>query len=262
MRTATPEPIPARPVLSLSLAGVAAWEASPREQLEAAALMGFGAVHLNGAAPGTRARDLDRSARRDLAALLRRLGLEPSGVDLWIPPEHLVDPARQERAMHALLGAIELAADVGELAGDRPRSAVSTVLPADLPADARATLIARADACGVVVADHAWPRPESSDDTWIRAGLDPAHLLLTGADVLSAAARLGPALGSARLSDAGPFGRVAPGTGAGRLDVDAYAVTLLATGYRRAVVLDLRMVPGPIDAARAVATGWGARTTA
>ena len=78
--------------LSLSLAGLTPREGvamEPRAAIEWAAGLGYRAVQLDGAAAGVRARDLDRSGRRDLAALLRRLQLGFSGLDLWIPPAAL-----------------------------------------------------------------------------------------------------------------------------------------------------------------------------
>src|SRR4051812_47398878 len=118
--------MPMAPELSVSLAGLessaeAPWAAGPRAAIEWAAAAGFRSVTLDGAAPGVRARDLDRSGRRDLAALLRRRGIGFAGIALWIPPEPLLAPAKTERALGAALGAIELAADLSRLeAGTTP----------------------------------------------------------------------------------------------------------------------------------------------
>src|SRR5690606_13026801 len=87
---------------ALSIAGVrddpALKGAGPRAPIEAAAKAGFRAVALDASAAGLRPRDLDRSARRDLAALLRRLELAFAGLDLWIPPEHFASPEHADRA--------------------------------------------------------------------------------------------------------------------------------------------------------------------
>ena len=57
---------------------------------------------------------------------------------------------------------------------------------------------------------------------------------------------------AARLSDLGPGGRVA--VGSGKLDVLAYQVALATKGYSRAGVVDLRGVRGQEGAATAAAT--------
>lgn len=148
--------------LAISLAGLrkddptAAWYAGPRAAVAWAAGLGVRGVQLDAAAPGVRARDLDRSARRDLAALLRRSGLEFTGLDLWLPGEHLKDTAHVDRAVAAITGAIALAGELAPLAGESGRL-VSLMLPVATPADVIAQIGSEADHHGVMIADHAWP---------------------------------------------------------------------------------------------------------
>ncbi|CAN5743312.1 hypothetical protein BH11PLA1_BH11PLA1_06940 [soil metagenome] len=114
-----PEILTAR---SLALASVAARGGAAhdaalalREHLALATRLGLGGVTLDATRAGLRARELDRSARREVAALLRRNALTLAAVDAFVPPAHFADPATQERATSAVLAAIELAAELGGL---------------------------------------------------------------------------------------------------------------------------------------------------
>jgi sugar phosphate isomerase/epimerase len=241
-----------RPLLAVSLAGLertanAPWAAGPRAAIDWAAGLGIAGVQIDAMAAGVRPRDLDRSARRDLAALLRRSHLALSGLDLWIPPEHFVDAAKADRALAAALAAIELSADLARLTEGSPTPALSVVLPELLAAEARTAITNQSQTHGVGVADHAL-KPIMG------AGLDPAAILLAGQDPGAAAARAGASLVSARLSDASLTGRVAPG--AGRLDEITYLASLSVAGYQRPLVLDLRGVPNQAAAASAVVSRW------
>jgi sugar phosphate isomerase/epimerase len=241
-----------RPELAVSLAGLerrvdAPWAGGPRAAIQWAAA-GFRAVQLDATAVGLRPRELDRSARRDLAALLRRLGLTLTGLDLWIPPEHLLDPGRAERALDAVLQAVDLGADLARLNGHA--AAVSLVLPEGLPREVGATITERSLASGVPVADHAIAPVGAS------IGIDPAAMLLAGQDPAAAAARAGRALASARLSDASPTGRVPALSPGGRLDLTVYLASLAVAGYTRAVVLDLRGLADQGAAAESARRAW------
>lgn len=217
-----------------------------RAQVEWARARGAGAVHLDATAPGVRPRDLDRSARRDLASLLRRNGLALGGIDLWVPPEHFVEPARADRAAAALLGAIDLAAEIADLTGDHGRVArVGVVFPERLPSDARALFADRADRAGACVADHAPRAVEAVAGARgpLGVGIDPAACLADGVDPAAAALRAGSALLAARLSDISRIaggGRVVPGSGEGRLDVLAYTVALATAGFDGSLAIDVR----------------------
>src|SRR5688572_21716696 len=98
---------------SLSIAGVVEPVGEgARALIEWAAGLGYRAVQLDGTMAGLRARELDRSGRRDLAALLRRLELGYSGLDLWVPEAHFVDGAQQDRAVAAVVAGLELSAEL------------------------------------------------------------------------------------------------------------------------------------------------------
>lgn len=207
--------------LSVALTGLVAPEAL-REQVEWAAGLGFRALQINAASPGTRARDLSRSARRDIAAMLRRHEMTCAGVDLFIPPGHFVEPAHADRAAEAAGEALGLAADLASLTAGR--AAVCVSLPAEpTAAGIVAALVTRARECGAVLADASWPAKWTAQG--VAACIDPATIMLAGDDKESPAkalARTGPAAACVRLSDLGPGGRVEPGTG--RLDLLAYLV--------------------------------------
>jgi sugar phosphate isomerase/epimerase len=260
--------------LGVALAGLVA-PASLRGQVEWAAGCGFRAVQLNAAAADSRPRDLGRSARRDIAALLRRHELELAGVDLWLPPAHLIDAAHADRAAEALRGAIDLAAELAPLAGGR------AVVSVALPVDARAAgvvgeLATLAQERGVALADHAWPGAWGQDAPAAKAadgatpgatqraplsapvlmGLDPAAVLLSGAAPETELARRGAQIAAARLSDLDATGRVEPGTG--RLDLLAYAVALAMRPDLGAPVLDLRNVKDQDAVARRMVSMLGA----
>lgn len=154
----------------VSLCGLASghevpWGTSPRDAIEWLASAGARSIVLDGARDGLRARQLDGTARRGLASLLKRLGLSFDGIDLWIPPGDLCDPIRAERALDAACDAITLAADLHRAMGARGLApAINIALPAsaraDAPArdamlttDARATLRHAAHHFGVPIAD-------------------------------------------------------------------------------------------------------------
>src|SRR2546426_244768 len=98
----------------------------PRAALERLAAAGFRRVQLSASQETLRPRELDRSGRRDLLILLRRLELSAGGLDAWVPPARLRDPESVDRAVGALKEAIVLAADLGRLP-------VTLTLPPPLP---------------------------------------------------------------------------------------------------------------------------------
>jgi sugar phosphate isomerase/epimerase len=250
--------------LSISVSGLergggAPWDDGPRAAIQWAADSGFSGITLDGTMPGLRARELDRSARRDLAALLRRLGLRFDGIDLWIPPEHYADPARAERARAALLQAIDLGAEVARAAG-APRPVVHTCF-GQLGADLADAINGCGDRAGVRIAAYGL-LPAGHPEDPLGWGVDPAASILAGAapdrDVLAAGSRLR----GARLSDACSDSRVTPGSREGRLDVQAYLAALAAVGFRGPVTLDLRALPDQPTAARRAAAWWSAAAQA
>lgn len=263
------------PPLSLALAGLTV-RTGLRAQVEWAAEMSraggessrWRGVQLN-AAGETKPRDMGRSARRDLTALLRRHELGLSGVDLWIPPAHFTDPALADRALGAVNDAIDFTAELAALMNE-PHAVLSLELPRAGEGESVARPLAeRAASRGVVIADHAWPPGDlapgergcarGDHGTPIRVGLDPAAIFLTVAsgegrdgewlkDPARAASHLGDRVASARLTDLGAAGRVPAGTG--RLDVLAYLVALSTAGYAYDLVVDFRGIARQEQAAR------------
>lgn len=255
--------------LAIALAGLredAAFAgAGPRAPIDAVARLGYRAVILDAAAHGLRPRELDRSARRDLAAALRRMEVAFAGLDLWIPPSHFADPAHADRAAVAVGEALELAADLARGVG-AGSSLVSVALPRGLEGDRSALfdgvlsgLLARADKAGATLVDHALPLGACGESDLLGVGIDPASLLLRDADPVGLTGKHGAHVRVARWSDADTVSRIAPSmTGArGRLDWRAYAMTVAAATPAKRLVLDLRGVPEAFASAGAVArTLW------
>lgn len=232
--------------LSCALFGLGAPRAF-RAQAEWAAERGFEGVQIDATSPETRPRDLGRSARRDLGAILRRAELACSGIDLWIPPEHFTDPSRSDRALSAVAEALGLASELAELTGGRP--VVCVTLPAGASGDALLPVLASAaSSAGATLADHRWPVPSDGspvsnlvDGRTVGVGIDPVSIILAQsviADPEGAVSRAGARLASVRLSDFDAGSRVAPGTG--RLDLLGYAVSVATSGFGGFSVLDLR----------------------
>lgn len=237
--------------LSLSLAGLSGpGRETLRDQLEWARGLGFAGVQLNAAWHETRPRDLSRSARREVAALVRRSGLVLTGVELWIPPGHFTDPAHADRAASAVREAQEFAADMDSLCGPaggarggrggsrREGGVVCLAFPEGREGDEVASLLGR-DVSGAMIADHRWP---VSDQEFggVGVGLDPAAVILAEEDPARAVHTVAGRLLSARVSDLSASGRVPAGEG--RVDIFSFAIALETSGYAdgRHAVVDLR----------------------
>ena len=225
----------------------------PRVALERLAAAGFSRVQLSAAQPGLRPRELDRSARRDLLATLRRLGLGAVGLDLWLPVAHWHDPAQSDRAMDALVVAIRLAGDLGRL----PLS-VSLASTPDDGADSTPTAIAReAERYGIAIADHAVPPVVHPG---LGVGIDPASWLGAGRDPVAAVGAHAASLVSVRLGDLLPGGLRAPlGTGAGGLDLSGYRRALQAASFRGPLVVDVRGWTDPWTGLAQTVQAWRER---
>ncbi len=243
--------------VSVSLSGVGA--SAPGE--DARALIQWVAslecrwIQLDATAAGVRARELDRSGRKDLSATLRRAELALSGLDLFIPPKHFLQPASVDRAVSAILSAVELASDLREsFAGGVPL--VATELPPELAGDVRSLIESSADRHGVAVADHRWPATVDAAEGPIGLGFDPASALAAGGDVFDFLTRLTRPPAQARLSDTSSGARVPAGSSSGKLDLVEYTAALAVPGYRSAVVVDLRGLNSPRAAAGKVIAAW------
>ncbi|MEM1329549.1 MAG: hypothetical protein AAGG07_03200 [Planctomycetota bacterium] len=213
-------------------------------------------IVLDGTDPDTRARNLDRSARRDLAATLRREELRLAGIDLFLPERHLAEPAHVDRASAALGNALELASDLASLVGDGSRPVVTFVSPEAPLVGVIDELCGRAERVGATLADGAVDGPRGGSA--VGASLDPSALLLGGRDPAVRLSELGARCVQARLADAGSSGPVYVGSGSGRLDAGSYAAAVVTSGGALAsapVVLDGR---GLRDADKAVTAGTAA----
>lgn len=234
--------------LSVAMVGLGAGvkAGTPREVLEAIAARfaraGARGVQLDATLPGFRPRELDRSARRDLAGTLRRLEMACSGVDAFVPSEHFLDRATVDRAANAVIAAIELAGDLGTLCNGGRN--VCVAFPEKISHDVRESIIESCERCGVRLADTVWPQL-ADPHPHVGVGFDPAAVLAAGQDPAIVAAGLGQKLVVARVSDvaSGIVGvRCEPGSGRGKLDIDAYHAALEIIGHTSMPVVDLRGV--------------------
>jgi len=241
--------------LAVSLAGLGDTVGAGRSGIEWAARAGITAVQLDAAVRGMRARELDRSARRDLAAILRRFELEFSGLDLWIPPGHFESADHADRAIEATAAALGLAADLADLAGGH--AIVSVVLPASLPDTTRIALEEAASRAGARLADHAPSPGQRPASHGIAIGIDPAAILAAGGDPSQRTIEAAPNVVSARLSDWDGVGRAEIGRW-GRLDLTAYRAALSVAAPESPVVVDLRTLRDPGSGLRAALDAWEA----
>lgn len=240
----------------------AAGPVNARERIDAIAALGVRGIALDAGAPGLRARELGRSARRDVASVLRRSELELGGLDLWIPPEHFTSPDTSERAIEAVGSALALAAELAGLVGGRSRALVSVELPADLDTGTRAVLGAEAQRCGAALADHAIVPEDAPSGAEVKPvpgevgiGIDPVAYLMAGRSAGKAVTRAGDRLASARLGDANAMGRCVLGAQGSKLDLRGYAGALIVSGQPW-VTLDARDLPEPDTAVRRGAEAW------
>ncbi len=231
--------------LSLAMVGLGdcadVRDTSARGLIEWIGSRGVRFVQLDATMAGLRARELGRSARRDIAALVKRVGLSITGLDLWIPASHFADNVNQQRAIDATIGACELAAElrsIGGVGGHEAGFGLSLALHEETPGAVLDAIGAAASRAGVFVLDHAWPMRSVASDSPIRVGIDPAVLIAAGASVAEAVLSASPAPAAFRLSDLAAIGRVAPDEGT--LDLAGYDIALTTINWGGAVTLDIR----------------------
>lgn len=242
------------PEIAVSLAGLPARSAPWASTQQACAWVRdqrVRGVALDASRPDCRARELGRSARRDLAAMLRRTELELAGVDLFIPPEHYTDPARAQRAIETVQQTAMLAVELARLVGGRSRPLVSLTLPVSLPDHEREALGAMFEKYGAIGADHTPGTPGRGE--WLAPGVDPAAHLLAGQDPVAAAS--GPGLAALRLSALNATGRCPVNAEGARPDATAYAAAALTSGQRW-ITADTRGCAEPARAALAAIETW------
>ncbi len=241
------------PEISISTAGYLTGSPSPKAAIEEIHAIGVRGISLDAAAPDFRPRELTRSARRDLAASLRRRELEFTGLDLWIPPEHFADATHVHRAIDAVNQAAEMSSELAALVGGRSTPTVSVVLASDMNPTDRVAIGANAQRVGGIIADH---QPEQDQHvSGIGIGIDPTMVLMTGHSPGKAVTRAGKNLASVRLSDLSAMGRCVVGSQGGKLDVRGYAGALIVAGQEW-IVLDVREMPEPRVAAALATQAW------
>lgn len=214
--------------------------------------MGFRAVQLSATQPGMRPRELDAGARRGLRSALARDGLCCGGIDAWIPPSHLIEPASVDRALAALEGACGLAADLG-------RCVVSAVIPREASPEVLQEVVRMADRHGVRIADFCADPPDGRmPREVVGVGVDPAALISAGIEPAARVAALGRDVAAARVVDLMASGmRGPPGERAGaRLDLPAYAAALALCGARPPCCADARQWADPAGGLRASLARW------
>ncbi|MBG83090.1 MAG: hypothetical protein CMJ40_00925 [Phycisphaerae bacterium] len=211
---------------------------------------GWRAVQLSAAMPGARPRELGASARRDLAATLRRTELVAAGMDLWIPQEHFLDPSTVDRAVSSFDAACGLASDLGI-------TALSVILPGpdQLDDEIREVIESSSVKHGVLIADHRMPYEHV--DEIESAGLDPAACFSVDRDPVNVVLELAGRLVAPRLSDLIATGlRGVPGDVGGRLDIHAYRAAVATVASNRHVALDLRQLTSPWEGMRTARAAW------
>lgn len=215
-----------------------------RDCLHWARSKSFCTITLDATMPGLRPRELDTSARREISVLLKRHELSLAGVDCFVPPAHLLDAAKQTRAMEALEQACNLveslrsvwfissSLSVGTTVATSSQRAsdvaVCTLLPAQLDKASASHLAHVATKAGTLIADctHETPLAQCGESAgWARA-LDPRLVLAGAKDFASVVLGASP-LAQARL----PLAAVG-------LDITTYLALLHVRGWTGPVVLD------------------------
>lgn len=224
----------------------------PRAAIAAVRAMGYRAVQLSATQPGMRPRELDAGARRGLRSALARDGLACGGIDAWIPPSHLVEPAQVDRALAALEGACGLAADLG-------RCVVCTALPRDVSPEVLQEVVRMADRHGVRIADFSGDSPGVGvPREVVGVGVDPAAMIGAGIEPAARVAALGRDVAAARVVDLLDSGmRGPPGERSGaRLDLPAFAAALALSGANPPCCADARQWADPAGGLRASLSRW------
>jgi len=200
--------------------------------------LGAPLLHLDAMLPGLRPRELDRSARRDLASMLKRSGVGATGIDLFLPPQHLAEPAHVDRAVGAITSAIELLSELASL-GAMETKVLCLSLPQKPLANALAAIASAALERAVTITDFSLPAA-SDIRTSIARGVDCAQAIAAGQDPASLIAASAP--GAIRLCDWDGTRRVP--VSKGRLDTRLAVASASIAAPRVPVVIDLRGIDG------------------
>jgi len=195
-------------------------------------------LHLDAMLPGLRPRELDRSARRDLASMLKRSGVGATGIDLYLPPQHLAETAHVDRAVSAITSAIELLSELASL-GAMQTKVLCLALPLKPLTTALDAIAAAAQERGVTITDFSLPAA-SDVPASIARGIDCAQAIASGQDPASLIASSAP--GAIRLCDWDGTRRVPVGTG--RLEPRLLVASASIAAPSVPVVIDLRGIDG------------------
>lgn len=220
-----------------------AGSATPRSIIDWVAQQRVRGIAIDGTASGFRARELGRSARRDLAASLRRRELEFAGLDLWIPSDHFTDPEQCQRAVEAVIGGAELAAELAQLVSGRSVASVSILTPESIDPAILSALGEQASRIGVTIIDHRAHDPLSLP-SGVLLGVDPASVLFAGGDPEQAIHDAGKLLAAARLDDVNAMGRCPIAAEGARLDIEGFKAAIVL-GSLDWITVDLRQLPEP-----------------
>lgn len=221
-------------------------------------LLGFHAIQLDATLSGIRPRDLDKRSRQDLLAVLTRSSMQLAGLDCFIPRKDFECAENVDRAVHAVSACIELASDLG-------RVPVSLALPVKTVADdVKNALLTAADAYGVALAIHAEDQLDSlkqwvieTNQPILGLSMDPASLIASDIEPDIQVQQLGDYLTVGRLSDYRKDTNLRCAVGQGSLDLMSYRLMLdMAKGRRGSVVLDLRGLEYPQQAASQAMQAW------
>lgn len=193
-------------------------------------------IHLDAMMAGLRPRELDRSARRDLASILKRAGVRATGIDLYLPPAHLAEESHVDRAVGAITSAIELLAELGSL-GVLETRVLCLALPPKPLASALQAIAGSALARDITITDFSLPAAADVPAS-IARGVDCAQAIAAGQDPAALVASSSPR--AIRLCDWDGAARVP--VGMGRLDISAVAVSASIASPSAPVVIDLRGV--------------------
>ena len=207
---------------------------------------GVGAVTVWAAEPGMRPRSLSRSARRDVAARLRRAGVRCVGVELWVPRQHFDEPGRVDGAVEALVSCVSFATELAELTDGSAALHTSLPMSDGWLHPAASTVVDAALGDGVAVIDHGeLGVSDAGENAGVRAGVDAAACVLRGEDpgdvVLANASRVA----SVRVGDAVGNARVR--LGRGELDLTGLVIAWSPVASKPGLVIDLRGVDSPAE---------------
>lgn len=195
-------------------------------------------IHLDAMMAGLRPRELDRSARRDLASILKRAGVRATGIDLYLPPAHLAEESHVDRAVGAITSAIELISELDSL-GAMESKVLCLSLPPKPLANALQAIANSAFERSVTVADFSQPSFPDVPAS-IARGVDCAQVVAAGQDPAALIAKGAAAL---RLCDWDGTKRVP--VGKGRLDVRSVVASASIAAATSPIVIDLRGLDRP-----------------